>query len=218
MTNSTERLLKMKEIYVIFDMEVIHMDCQNIGNLILQLRKEKEMTQKELAGMMHISDRTISKWETGRGCPDVSLLQELSNILGVNIDKILLGDTLPNEKNGGNMKKIKFYVCPICGNALFATGDAEVSCCGRKIETLRPQIENNDHNLHIEEVENDLYITLRHDMSKEHYISFVAYVSYNCVSFVKLYPEQAAEVRIPHMHNGDIYWYCSKHGLMKKHG
>lgn len=63
------------------------MDCSKVGSLILSMRKEKGMTQKELADLMHLSDRTISKWERGQGCPDVSLLGELSNILEINIKK-----------------------------------------------------------------------------------------------------------------------------------
>lgn len=63
------------------------MDCSKVGNLIYTLRTEKGMTQKALANAMNISDRTISKWERGAGCPDVSLLRELSDILEVNIEK-----------------------------------------------------------------------------------------------------------------------------------
>ena len=110
------------------------MDCSKVGNLIYTLRTEKGMTQKALANAMNISDRTISKWERGAGCPDVSLLRELSDILGVNIEKILLGDLEPNKKDGGNMKRIKFYVCPVCGNVISSTGMAEISCCGRKLD------------------------------------------------------------------------------------
>ncbi len=83
------------------------MDCSKVGGLIGYLRKEKNMTQKEVADRLNISDKTISKWERGRGCPDVSLLAELSNLFGVNIEKILLGDLIPNDTDGGNMKRIK---------------------------------------------------------------------------------------------------------------
>lgn len=65
------------------------MDCKKIGSLIYELRKDKNMTQKQIADLMNISDKTISKWERGLGCPDISLLPELSQILGVSIDQIL---------------------------------------------------------------------------------------------------------------------------------
>ena len=192
------------------------MDCSKVGNLILNLRKEKKLTQKELADAMNISDRTISKWERGVGCPDVSLLHALSGILGVNIEKILIGDLSVNEAIKGNMKRIKFYVCSTCGNVLSATGETEASCCGRKLNPLVLQRDENTHGITVNEIENDLYITLQHEMTKVHHISFVAYVAPDRVLFIKLYPEQMAEVRFPKMYGGDIYFYCSQHGLMKK--
>ena len=189
------------------------MDCSKVGMLISNLRKEKNMTQKELADTMNISDRAISKWERGLGCPDVSLLNALSSILGVNVEKILSGDLDPNSKDGGNMKKIKFYVCSDCGNVLFSTGEAEISCCGRKLTSLMVTPENVSHSMFVEEVEDDYYVSINHEMSKSHYISFVAYVAYDRVLLVKLYPEQAAELRFPKMHSKKIYAYCNQHGL-----
>lgn len=192
------------------------MDCTKVGKLLYDLRKEKRMTQKEIADKMNISDKTVSKWERGLGCPDISLLSELSDIFGVNIEKILQGDLSINDTDGGNMKRIKFYVCPACGNIITSTGLGEISCCGRKLESLQVQEINEEHNLQTTQVENDYYITFNHEMTKEHYISFVAYVMFDRVHLVKLYPEQNAEVRIPIMRKGNLYFYCSKHGLMKQ--
>lgn len=192
------------------------MDCTKVGKLLYDLRKEKRMTQKEIADKMNISDKTVSKWERGLGCPDISLLSELSDIFGVNIEKILQGDLSINDTDGGNMKRIKFYVCPACGNIITSTGLGEISCCGRKLESLQSHEANEDHTLQTTQVENDYYITLNHEMTKEHYISFIAYVMFDRVHLVKLYPEQNAEVRIPIMRKGELYYYCSKHGLMKQ--
>lgn len=189
------------------------MDCSKVGKLILALRKEKGMTQKQLGELLNISDKTISKWERGLGCPDVSLLHELSSVLNVNIEKILLGDLDLNSEDGGNMKKIKFYVCPNCGNVMTATGEAELSCCGRKLTPLVAKPSDEAHHINIEIIEDDYYITFDHEMSKSHYISFVAYVSYDRVLLVKLYPEQSGEVRIPMMRGGKIYIGCNQHGL-----
>jgi len=196
--------------------EVSNMDCTKVGKLLYDLRKEKRMTQKEIADKMNISDKTVSKWERGLGCPDISLLSELSDIFGVNIEKILQGDLSINDTDGGNMKRIKFYVCPACGNIITSTGLGEISCCGRKLESLQVQEINEEHNLQTTQVENDYYITFNHEMTKDHYISFVAYVMFDRVNLVKLYPEQNAEVRIPIMRKGELYYYCSKHGLMKQ--
>jgi transcriptional regulator with XRE-family HTH domain len=149
------------------------MDCRKVGELILSLRKEKNMTQKDVADMMNISDKTISKWERGLGCPDVSLLCDLSGIFGVNIEKILLGDLDPNDIDGGNMKSIKFFVCPNCGSIVSNTGKADISCCGRKLEPLIAKAEDDKHKARIDKIEEDCYITIQHEMSKSHYISFV---------------------------------------------
>ena len=192
------------------------MDCSKVGSLLLSLRQERGWTQKQLADVLNLSDRTISKWERGLGCPDVSLLPELSAVLAVDIEKILLGDLQPNDEEVGNMKKLKFYVCPQCGSAMFAMGEAEISCCGRPLQPLAAQEVDEEHALNVAEVEEDYYLTWQHEMSKQHYLAFVAYVTYDRVLFIKLYPEQAPEVRFPRQQHGEIYFYCSQHGLMKQ--
>ena len=192
------------------------MDCAKVGALILSLRKEKNMTQKEIGNKMNISDKTISKWERGLGCPDVSLLADLSNIFGVHIEKILIGDLEKKSPDGGNMKKLKFYVCRDCNNVLTSTSLAEISCCGRKLDVIAPSPQNENHEISIAEIENDYYITLNHEMSKKHFISFVAYVSYDKILLTKLYPEQDAALRIPRFPSGKLFVYCNEHGLFEK--
>jgi len=191
-------------------------DCVKVGALILQLRKEKGMTQKQLADQMNISDKTISKWERGLGCPDVSLLSELAAILGVHVDKLLEGDLKPNEQDRGNMKSINFYVCTDCGNVMTSTGHPTLSCCGRIVEPLKAQPAEAEHQVQAEAVDNDYYMTLEHEMSKEHYISFAAFVTYDRMNLIKLYPEQNAEFRMPIQTRGTLYFYCTKHGLYKQ--
>ncbi len=189
------------------------MDCDKIGKLILGLRKEKGLTQKQLANAINISDKTISKWERGLGCPDISLLSELSQVLEINIEQILLGDLEPNEVDGGNMKRISFFVCSNCGNIMTAIGEADISCCGRKLEPLVPKPADEKHQLSVQEIENDFYITFQHKMSKQHYLNFIAYVAWDRVLFVKLYPEQSGEVRFPKMYGKKFYFGCTQHGL-----
>lgn len=214
--DSTERLLIRAWLTIILIGEVNGMDCTKVGRLILNLRTEKGMTQKEVADAMNISDKTISKWERGLGCPDVSLLEDLSNFFGVKIENILMGDLQPSGPNVGNMKHMKFYVCTNCGNVMNSTGEFEVSCCGRKIDPLVPKPIDEAHDMTIQEMDNDYYITLQHEMKKEHYISFIAYVAYDRVLFVKLYPEQNAELRIPKMSRGKLFAYCTQHELWVK--
>ena len=112
------------------------MDQEKVGRIIKTLRKDKGMTQRELSEMLNVTDRAVSKWERGLGCPDVSLLTSLSEIFSVDIESIIEGDMEENEKRSGNMKRTKFYVCPICGNVITSSDNANVSCCGRKLEAL----------------------------------------------------------------------------------
>ena len=194
-------------------LEVDSMDCEKVGRLIFTLRKEKGVTQKQLADAMNISDKTISKWERGQGCPDVSLLHELSNVLNVNIEKILVGELEENQTDGGNMKKVKFYVCKTCGNIMTATNDAEISCCGRKLESLIAKPCDQEHQLKLETIEDEYYVTFSHEMKKTHYLNFIAYVTCDKILFVKLYPEQSGELRMPKLHGGKFYVGCNQDGL-----
>ena len=189
------------------------MDYSKIGHLIFKLRKEKGFTQKELADLMHLSDRTISKWERGQGCPDVSLLPDLSSLLGVNIEEILDGEITANEFVGGNMKKSNYFVCSSCHNIVLSTGNASVSCCGRKLEVLAPTKATDEEKLDVSLVEGEWFITSDHPMTKEHYISFIAFATGEQVQIIKQYPEWALQTRIPKRRHGMLLWYCTNHGL-----
>lgn len=189
------------------------MDPVKTGKLIAGLRHEKGMTQRQLAERIHVSDRAVSKWERGAGCPDVSLLPALSRALSVNIERMLLGDLMPNSMDGGNMKRVKFYVCGNCGNIITATGDADVSCCGRKLAALLPKPAEAPHALTVTNMDDEFYITFDHPMEKSHFIRFVAYTGYDRVHFVRLYPEQGCELRMPQMRGWKLYFACSEHGL-----
>ena len=191
------------------------MDLLKTGKLIAQLRREKGLTQKCVAEKLGISPKAVSKWETGNGFPDISLISELSKIFGVDISKLLDGE-LPKEKQEAcNMKKTKFYVCEKCGNILTSVGDADLLCCGRKISPALAKMPDDAHKLNIEKIEDDYYITFPHPMTKEHYISFVSYVRFDRVLTVKLYPEQGGELRFPQMRGGKMYYYCNNHGLFE---
>lgn len=189
------------------------MDCAKVGNLIRCLRLEKGMTQKQLAETMNLSDKTVSKWERGLGCPDVSLLAELSAALGVTVEEILNGDLCPNDFVGGNMKKSHYYVCPLCGNITVCTGNATVSCCGRKLEALEPRKATAEQALCVEPVEDDWYITSSHPMHKDNYISFVAFATGDKVQIIKQYPEWNLQLRLPKRGHGMLLWYSTQEGL-----
>ena len=81
------------------------MDQEATGRFIAQLRKENNLTQKELADKLGVSDKTVSKWETGNGIPDVSLLQPLCEILSVNLNELLSGEKLSDESYNGKAEE-----------------------------------------------------------------------------------------------------------------
>ncbi len=192
------------------------MDSIKAGKLIQKLRREKNMTQKEIAEALNISDKTISKWERGLCCPDISLINELSKVLDVNVEKLLMGEIKENPIETGNLKHVKFYVCQNCGDIIYSTGKPDISCCGRKINALEHKEQDEAHKIKVDIIDNQNYITIKHKMTKDHYISFVAYVINNLVFLVKLYPEQNAELSIPRYGRGKLYAYCTEHGLFKK--
>lgn len=192
------------------------MDCKKSGALIRSLRLNKNMTQSALAEKLGISVQAVSKWERGLGYPDVSLINELSAILGVDAKGLLCGELSENAYDSGNMKRIKFFVCPECGAVFTGTGNAEFSCCGRKLEPLKAQKADGEHALNIERTDGGIYLTFSHGMEKEHFISFVAYVNCDRVMLVRLYPEQNPEVLLPALYGGEYYFCCTKHGLFVK--
>lgn len=190
------------------------MDSKRIGSLLAKLRKERNMTQLELSQILHVSPQAVSKWETGNGCPDVMLAQRLAEIYGVSMAQLLRGEVTPGTPEVGNMKRLKFYVCPDCGNILTAMG-GELHCCGRKLEPLVPKAVDEDHGVTVETVEDEWYITFRHPMEKGHYFRFAAVVGMERFLMVRLYPEQGGEFRIPQMRRGKLYLCCSQDGLFE---
>ena len=188
--------------------------CKN-GKLLCDLRKAKGMTQKEIADKLGVVPKTISKWETGHGFPDVSTLSDLADIYGVSERTILSGDLKQNLEEAGNMKRTKFYVCPDCGSVMQGTGNCQVVCCGKQVEALKATEPDDEHLIKISEIEDDFYIEFDHEMTKDHYIGFVSYVRFDRVLTVRLYPEQDATVRFPKLYGGKICFYCSKHGLFE---
>lgn len=73
------------------------MDNIQFGAFVAQLRKEQGLTQKELADRLHVTDKAVSKWETGKGFPDVKLLEPLAQVLGVSLVELLQGARTEKE-------------------------------------------------------------------------------------------------------------------------
>ena len=201
------------------------------GSVIKSLREKKKMTQEELAEKIFVTGKAVSKWETGQGFPDISLVEPLAKALDISVIELLSGECIQNRNRVSNMFKSKFYVCPVCGNVIRTIGEAMISCCGitlppleaesqllgQETETRTKAAEVNcrdvEHEIKVETVEDEYYVHLEHPMSKEHYISFIAAVSDQGLQFTKLYPEQAAECRFKRSGVKYVYAYCNHHGL-----
>ncbi len=184
------------------------------GRAIKRLREKKGYTQKQLAALILVSDKAISKWESGRGLPDVSLLEPLAKALGVSVAELLSGACVVNQNRCGNIRKSRFYVCPVCRNVLYALGEGAFSCCGVTLPPLEAEQADGEHEMRAEQVENEYFVSMRHPIEKTHYISFFAFVTADKMTLVKLYPEQAAETRFPICGHGVLYAYCNRHGLL----
>ena len=185
------------------------------GAIIRMFREARNMTQLQLADQLKVSDKTISKWETGRGYPDIVLLEPLAKALGLSVTELLAGESVRNTNRAFNMKRLKFYVCPICGNVITSFGEAVISCCGITLPPLEPENTDSAHDIHTEQVEDECYITLVHEMSKEHYISFIAGIKEDGCEMKKLYPEGPAEARFKRSGLRWLYYYCNQHGLFR---
>ena len=185
------------------------------GNTIKQLRETRKMTQTELARQLGVSDKTVSKWETGKGLPDISLLQPLAQALGISVIELMNGSPIQNNNVSGNMLRCKFYVCPVCGNVIHSMGSAVVSCCGITLPPLEAEPADESHAMTVERVEDEHFVTIHHPMTKQHFISFVAFVTSDRMQLVKLYPEGNAETRLQLRGVGRLYYYCNQHGLFQ---
>ena len=193
--------------------EVILMDSYVTGSGIRTLREQKGMTQAKLAEKLGVSDKAVSKWETGKGYPDITLLDGLAALLGVSVTELLAGVAITNRNRSFNMKRSKMYVCPVCGNVIFSSGEAVISCCGITLIPEEAEEADGEHAIRIERVEDEYYITADHEMTKEHYLSFFAAITDNGIQLVKLYPEGNAEARFKINRTYAVYAYCNRHGL-----
>ncbi|MBQ9952452.1 MAG: helix-turn-helix domain-containing protein [Clostridia bacterium] len=183
------------------------------GAMIRELREKKGLTQAELAEKLFVSDKTVSKWENGKGYPDISLLESLAQTLDVSVSELLSGRAVSNVNISANMLRSKFYVCPVCGNAIHSMGEAAISCHGVLLAPAQAEYTDEEHKIFIEAVEDEYYVRIEHDMTKQHYISFIAALSPDRIQMVRLYPEGPAETRFPLRAVRRIYFYCNRDGL-----
>ncbi len=182
---------------------------------IKTLRERRGLTQSALAQKIGVSDKAISKWETAKGLPDISLVEPLAVALGVSVAELMSGEVVTNQNPSSNVLRSRFYVCPLCGNVMRSMGNAVISCCGITLPPLTAEEADEQHTLTVEKVEDEQFVTIHHPMTKDHFISFVAYLTLDRVQFVKFYPEGEAQTRLQLRGRGVLYYYCNKHGLYK---
>ena len=183
------------------------------GAVIKELREKNNVTQLQLASRLGVSDKTISKWETGKGYPDITLLETIANALSVSVTELISGNTVYNSNVSANMLRSKFYVCPVCGNVIHGMGESVIHCHGVLLQPEEAEETDEDHKISIERVEDKYYVQIEHEMTKKHYISFVAAVSSDRIQMVKLYPEGEAQARFKINGVKKIYFYCNRSGL-----
>ncbi len=191
------------------------MDRYITGATIRRLREERRLKQEELADRIFVSSKTVSKWETGQGLPDITLLEPLAKALGISVLELFSGDEVRNQNRSADILKTQFYVCPVCGNVIRADGQAVISCCGVTLPPLTAEEPDEAHAIRTQRAEDEYYVTAEHPMTREHYISFLAAVSDNAVQFVKLYPQGGAEARFKINRVKYLYAYCNRHGLFR---
>ena len=191
------------------------MDRYVTGAVIRSLREKKKITQEELAERVFVSGKAVSKWETGQGFPDISLLEPLARALDISVIELLSGERIRNRNQSSNMLKAQFYVCPVCGNVIQTIGEALISCCGITLPPLEPETADAEHGIQTEVVEDEYFVSIDHPMEREHYISFLAAVSDQTVQLVKLYPEGNAEARFKIDRVKKLYAFCNRHGLFR---
>ena len=183
------------------------------GAVIKELREKHHLTQAELAAKLNVSDKTVSKWETAKGYPDISLLEPIAKVFGISVTELISGNTINNVNISANMLRSKFYVCPVCGNSIHSMGEAVIQCHGIILKPCQAEESDENHMVFIERMEDEYYVRVEHDMKKQHYISFIAGVSLDKIQMVKLYPEGNAEARLKMNGVKRILFYCNRDGL-----
>ena len=119
------------------------------GQTVQMLREKRGITQKQLAEQLFISDKTVSKWETGKGLPDITLLEPLAKALHVSVPELISGTAVTNRNRTANMLKTQWYVCPLCGNVISAAGEGAFHCCGIALPPLVPEEPDESHTISI---------------------------------------------------------------------
>ncbi|WP_081779872.1 helix-turn-helix domain-containing protein [Butyrivibrio proteoclasticus] len=183
------------------------------GAVIKELREKNKMTQAQLAEKLGVTDKTVSKWETGKGYPDITLLEPIADVFRVSVTELISGNPIHNANVSANMLRSKFYVCPICGNVIHSMGEGVIGCHGLQLSPLSAEPSDENHMVFIERSDDEYYVRIDHEMSKEHYISFIAAAGADEIQMIKLYPEGKSEARFKIRGVKKVFFYCNHDGL-----
>ncbi len=187
------------------------MNAEKTGKIIYEARTKKGMTQKELAEAISVTDKAVCKWEKGHGCPDITLLSQLSKVLEIDIQSILRGELVKNNSIAGNMNRLKFYRCPTCGNLVTSAKEIEISCCGNKLHSVEASTTDDPkYQPIISEFDGRYLVSFKHPMTKDEYIANLITVQYDKLMVTNLFAEQEAVVTLPQIGGLRMFVITSK--------
>lgn len=185
------------------------------GTTIRTLRSRAKLTQEELAARIGVTAKAVSRWETGRGLPDATLLEPLAKALRVSVSELLTGAVVENANRAGNARRARVYACPACGNLITALGEASISCCGIALPPLETDEADAEHTFACERSDGELFVSGEHPMTKSHFITAFILATESTIDLRKLYPEQSCEARFPLVRTGTLLALCNRDGLFR---
>jgi len=185
------------------------------GETIARLRGQKGLSEFDLAEKLGVGFDLVMKWERNQAHPDISLLDPIAKALGATLEQLLDGAEVISTNRNSDINESRFYVCPVCGNIITSSGNAEIRCCNVTLNPQEEQFCDDEHMIESEESDGECYVTVEHEMTKSHYISFLAYMGGDGVHVAKMYPEWYCQARFP-IGKGKLFCYCNIHGLFSK--
>ncbi len=114
-----------------------------------------------------------------------------------------------------DMTAIKFFVCPVCGNVVCGMGNVQLDCHGHHLEPHEAKSPKGRFEYRVEMVEDEYFVAVNHEMTKQDHIAFMAAVSPERIQLVRLFPEGPAEARFAKSMVRDIYFFSVQDGLFK---
>ena len=109
--------------------------------------------------------------------PDITLLEPIAGIFHISVTELIWGNAVRNANVSSNMLRSSFYVCPVCGNVIHGMGQAVITCHGIDLKPEEAEQTDEDHKIFVERIEDEYFVSIEHEMTKQHHISFIAALS-----------------------------------------